>query len=386
MMSFRVVSISVCLLAAGAAHGQEPLTLADATARALEKNHAIQIEREDVKAADSRNTTAQGEYDLQFRLRANANLRRTPVTTLFSGAPAGDVAPTNTTIDGGASISQLLKSGATATLSTTVARDGTNSVFSLFQPAYTTSLGVDLRQPLLRNRAIDPARASLRVTALDRERSGAALARQVLETVSEVERAYWQLVAARRDVEIRRGTVALAEAQRRDTQIRIEARTLAPVDVAQPTAELERRRGDLFAAQETAARAERALKQLMLDDPQDPLWETPLAPSDDPSDQRVTVNLAAALAEAEAHRPEFAELAARIAQDDVDITLARDGVKPRLDLVAGYTMRGLAGDRNPDVVVPFGGVPIVTPASLLGGLGQSYANLGTQKFPDARAG
>jgi len=57
-----------------------------------------------------------------------------------------------------------------------VRRDGSNNVFTLFDPACTTSLGVDLRQPLPRNRAIDPARASLRVTALDRERSGAALA------------------------------------------------------------------------------------------------------------------------------------------------------------------------------------------------------------------
>ena len=82
--------------------------------------------------------------------------------------------------------------------------------YTFFAPACITSLGVDLRQPLLRNRAIDPARASLRVTALDRDRSGAALARQMLQTVADVETAYWSLVAARRDLNVRRGSLALA--------------------------------------------------------------------------------------------------------------------------------------------------------------------------------
>src|SRR5262249_29453026 len=199
-----------------------------------------------------------------FNLQIGATHHTDPVTTIFSGAPQGEVAPTSNDFNWSASISRLLKSGAVATVASSASRESTNSNFSLFRPAYITSLAVDLRQPLLRNRAIDPARTSLRVSALDRERSSAAFARQVLETVSQVERAYWTLVAARRDLDTRRSTLALAEEQRRDTQVRIEARTVAASDLAQPTAEVERRRGDLFAAQETMARAERALKQLML--------------------------------------------------------------------------------------------------------------------------
>jgi hypothetical protein len=56
-------------------------------------------------------------------------------------------------------------------------------------PACITSLGVDLRQSLLRNRAIDPACTALRVSALGRDRSSAALAQQALQTVSQVEQA-----------------------------------------------------------------------------------------------------------------------------------------------------------------------------------------------------
>src|SRR5262245_33106435 len=321
MMPHRLLWISVCLAMAAPtmAGAQERLSLQDATTRALERNHAIRIEREGVAAAAARETSARGEYDPQIRLNIGGGHHKDPVTSIFSGAPAGEVAPTRDDFGWSASISQLFKTGAVATLTSSTSRESTNNAFTLFQPAYFTSLGVDLRQPLLRNRAIDPARTALRVTALDRDRSSAVLAQQVLQTVSEVERAYWGLVAAHRDLETRRNTLALAEAQRRDTEVRIEARTIAASDLAQPTAEVERRRGDLFAAQETVARAERALKQLMLGDASDPLWALEIAPADARDTAPIAVDLTASLSDAYALRPELRELTARQQQDDANI-------------------------------------------------------------------
>jgi len=386
MLSDRLLSISVCLLAtATAVHAQDALTLADATARALAKNHAITIERESLAAADARMSGARGEYDPMLRWDLTARHRRDPNTSLFSGAPSGEVAPTNNSVGAGLSISKLFTSGATATASASASREGTNGSFSLVQPAYLTSLGVDLRQPLLRHRAIDSARAALRVTALDRDRSGAVLDRQVLKTVSEVESAYWSLVAARRDLNVRRGSLSLAEQFRVETQIRIDAGTAPASDLAQPIAELERRRGDLFGAQEAVARAERALKQLMLDDARDPMWEAAVAPADQPEIAPLSVNVVAALSDAARHRPEMAELTAQIAQQDVNLRLAGDALKPSLDLVASYTMRGLAGDRNP-AVVGFGGLPAILPPALDGGPATSWHTLAAQQFPDIAAG
>jgi outer membrane protein TolC len=386
MASRRLLSISVCLLAsASAAAAQEPLTVADATARALAKNHAIRIERESVAAADARMSGARGDYDPQICIDLSAGRRRDPNTSLFSGAPAGDVAPTTTSIGSTASISKLFASGATASLWASASREGTNSQLNLFQPAYLTSLGVDLRQPLLRNRAIDPARAALHVTALDRERSGAALDRVLQQTVSEVEAAYWSLVAAQREIDVRRGSVALAEQLRAETEVRIAAGTAPASDLAQPVAELERRQGDLFAAQEASARAERALKQLMLDAPLDPLWDVPLRPTDSPDTAAITVDVASTIAAALRQRPEIRESSARIAQQDIGVQLAEDVLKPRLDLVGGYAMRGLAGDRN-ETALSLGSLSTAIPASLSGGQASAWRTLSEQKFHDASIG
>ncbi len=124
--------------------------------------------------------------------------------------------------------------------------------------------------------------------------------------VSLVEQGYWSLVATRREVDVRRDSVTLAEQQRADTQARIDARTAAALDIAQPTAEVERRRGDYLAAQEQAVRAERNLKLLMTDDPADPIWSVTLVPTNPPEVEARPVDIQKALADAMRLRPELA--------------------------------------------------------------------------------
>ena len=366
------------------AHAQEPLTLTDATSRALAKNHSIRVEREHVAAADARARGAFGAYDAQLHVDVNARHHRDPVNSLFSGAPSGSPAPSQNSFTSTMTLSQRMRTGAVASASTSVSREATDGLFSPFAPAYTSSLGVDLRQPLLRDRAIDPARTSLLVTALDRDRSSAQLTRQAMETVAEVEKAYWGLVAARRELDVRRGNLTLAEQQRNDTKVRIEAKTSAVSDLAQPTAEVERRRGELLQAQELVVRAERALKLLMADSLDDPIWAEDVIPGDPPDTPQSPVDVARALADARRNRPELADLTARGSQEDLQITLARNQLKPRMDLVASYTIRGLAGDLESSSL-PFN-FPISLPSSLNGGFGNSWSNLFDQKFPDLVVG
>src|SRR5262249_21414515 len=158
-----------------------------------------------------------------------------------------------------------------------------------------TSIGAQVRQPLLRNRAIDSARTELVVTALDREKSRATLQQSVQNVVASVEQAYWSVVATQREGQVRRDAVTLADQHPPDTPTRSDARTAAALDIAQPNAELERRRGDLFAALEAALRAERTLKLLMADDPDDPIWAQTLVPANVPEVEDKPIDIQQAL-------------------------------------------------------------------------------------------
>ncbi len=300
-----------------------PLSLGDATARALSNNNDIAIERESFHIVDASVLRADAPYDPAFRLDARYSNHTDPANSLLSGAPPGELSPSSEGYSGAASIGALLETGGTVSLSAAAGRDLTNNFLVLLSPEYTTYLGIEVRQPLLQNLSVDPARRGIRIAALDKERGTASLRRTVADTVAAVERAYWNLVAARRDVLVREASVRLAAEQRDDTKSRIDVGTLPETDIAQPLAELERRKGDLYASQEQMRRAEFLLKLLLLNDSNDPLWNQTLEPVDPPETAIVQVDLVEAMKRAESSRPEVAEATSTLAERDVDVGSSR---------------------------------------------------------------
>jgi outer membrane protein TolC len=392
LFSPHALTLTTALVAAAivpqSAHAQDTvrLSLADATVRALQSNREIAVQRETVALADAAARRAEGAYDPVFRLDSRGRTRTDPVNFIFAGAPEGALAPRVNSFLTSASFSRLFESGATASAWTSVSFDSTNSIFAPLSPSYLASLGVDVRQPLLQGRTIDPVRRAVRIAAVDRQRSVFTLERTAADIVAPLERAYWSLAAARRDVQVRRQAITLAEEQLQETRVRIEAGIAAERDVASPTAEIERRRGELLVAEEAAKRAEYALKALMLANPEDPMWDVAVVPDDLPPFVPTRPDVRASLVRAFEERPEVGEAGQAIARQDVEIDVARDRLRPALDLVASYNMRGLAGSENPGLLAPFPGVDISIPDDLLGNLGQTYANLFTQRFNDIYVG
>jgi outer membrane protein len=384
-------AVACCLLGAAAANAsaQTALTLADATGRALAKNRDVVVEREAANIADANIERAQGAYDPVLRGEARYRDSKVPTTSLLSGAPEDELAPHFRGVSSSASLTQLLPNGATLAFNTASGFEQTNNFLTLISPAWTTLVGVEARLPVMQNRAIDPARRAIRVAQVGKERSALSLRRTLLETVNAVEQAYWTLVAAQRDVEIKQQSVTLAEQQQSDVQARIDAKTTPESDIAQPTAEIGRRRGDLYASEEARARAERALKLLMLENESDPLWDTEVravdAPDITPNAGQTTAELQAALKDAAEYRPELADVAARLKLQDIEIEAANDRLKPQLDLVASYTARGLSGSEH-DARVPIQGIPVVFNDEFDGGPLTSLHNLARMRFPDASVG
>jgi HAE1 family hydrophobic/amphiphilic exporter-1 len=377
--------VCITIACASPLGAQTRMSLQEAIERAVARNPEVAIQRDSVALANAAAERAEGAYDLFLRVDGRGRVRTDPINSILSGAPPGALAPRTTTILGTASMSQLFSSGATLQAGAGLSRDTSNSRLALLTPSVLTSFNVDFRQPLLQGRHIDQTRRALRLAAVDRTRSAAALTRTMADAVAAVERAYWSLVAALRDVAIRRRAVTLAEQQQADTKARIEGGVAPESDLAAPMAEVARRRGDVYAAEESARRVEHALKALILDAVDDPLWSQRFEPTDPPEAPARTPDPDAAIAQAIASRPELAEARAAIARQDVEIEVARDRVRPALDLVAGYALRGLAGGENEDAF-PIGGIPIVVPPALLGNVLDAYENLFTHRFADASVG
>ena len=390
--SLRAIPLTVALtaaIAAGAARAEGParlLSLDESTRLALARNHDIAFERQSFRIAAESLARTDGPYDPALRLDGKWRKRTDPLNSVFQGAPAGEDAPTVENLGLEAGLQQLLPTGGTVGLSASLARETTNGLYNPISPSYPLLLGIDLRQPLLQNRSIDPARRAVRVARIDRDRSAASLKKSVADTVAAVERAYWTFVAARRDVAVQEGSVSLAREQLSDTGARIEAGTLPESDLAQPQAELERRKGELLNARESAQRAENQLKSLISGSETDPVWGQSLEAGDPPEAPIASVDLETALRDAARLRPEIREASLRVARQEVEVGAAKDRVKPQLDLVAGYSRRGLAGGTNPDAVNPFTGGTVTVPPQFDGGVGRSWGTVAENRFPDASVG
>jgi len=370
---------------AGAA-GQRPvlaLSLDDAIQRALVNNELISIQRDEVSAAQSAITGAEGAYDAVLAAQFGWRRVNEPVNSAFAGTADGQAALTNESADTSVELRKLLGTGAEVSVRTGASHGSSDGAFDLLSPSYGSNLGVAFRQPLLRDRGVDAARLGLTVTAADRTRAGASLRAEIIDTVARVERAYWTLVALRQAIEVREQAIELAAEQLEQTRLRIESGVTPETQISEPVAELERRRGELLETQEAAARAENILKLLILGDADGDLWAAGIDPTEGAVVTLAPVDIAAALADALASRVEIDAARAVAERRHAETLYARDGTKPVLDLVVAYDRFGLAGSPNG---TPIPGLPAPAAPGLDGNWWDSYETLFGGDFDDARIG
>jgi outer membrane protein TolC len=365
-------ALALALLAATgaslAAAAERTLTLQDAIGMALQRSEALVIEREGLRAATFAIETAQGAYDQYLEVEGALQRAKDPTSSLLTSTSL--LAPETRT--GGVSLSlrQLLPTGGALSLRGSGVRQRTDDVRAALSPAYGTQVGVELRQPLLRELAIDGARFSVWTAEADRDGVEASVRRTANETVAAVDRAYWVLVAARLAADVRAEAVTLAEEQLQQTHRRLDSGDVPRTELAQPQAELERRRGELLASREAAAKAENALKLLILADA-DAGWGDRLTPSDSMDVTPAPIDPATSLARALAGRPELALAGAALERRRVETRFAASNVRPSLDAVLSYDRFGIAGDG-------------FSSAAGSGGLNGSFRSLRDNEFNTAR--
>src|SRR5262249_25810927 len=167
---------------------------------------------------------------------------------------------------------------------------------------------------------------------------------RAIEIIAGVERAYWDLVFARRDEEIKRESVELARTQLAHNQRLVQQGTIAQVDVVSARVEVERRTDEAEAAIEAIQRAENTLKALMLAPGNQEAWNAAMVPVEKPElNSSPWLQRDAALKLAHSHRPEMEQYRVRGELNRIDVSYFRDQTKPQIDLVAGYGTYGLAG-------------------------------------------
>ena len=245
------------------------------------------------------------------------------------------------------------------------ARTQTSSSSSQFTPTYDSDLSFSFTQPLFRNFNIDGQRRLIKIQRKRVSQSDADFRAQTINTIAQVQNSYWDLVFALRDQQNKVENLNLSKENLRQVEARIKAGSSAPLARAEVLTELSNRETDVITAAEQVARAENALKQLIIRDPSSPDWSTQLTPTDPPVFGQDAIDLDAVVKDALSNRPELARLRIEKEINDVDIKYFKDQLKPQIDLKASYALTGLSG--TPTGLTS----PLITP--LIGGDPQTDA-------------
>ena len=387
---------------------QMRLTMRDAITMALESNRDIEIERLNVQMTEFDLRGSKGAYDPLFNASVYYDWRNAPTANLLFTGPGGTAITDN--LVGTANYGQRNPwQGGYFSAVFDNNRSTSNNPFNVLNPNYATSLTFTYTQPLWRGRNIDQPRRQIRIAKRRLDLSDSQFRQRAVEIIAQVQRAYWDLVFARRDRDIKRDSVKLAETQLEHNKRLVEAGALAPADVISAQVEVERRTDEAEAALDAIQRAENALKTLILQPSNTDQWKASFEPVEAPQvDRAAEIPLPDALRLAFANRPEAEQFRLREDINRIDTDYYRNQAKPQIDFYSTYGSLGLAGaprnEINPITAVnaaqflrlnelsAFHGLPPLEPATgsippgVIGGYGKSLGNLFSNDFRTFRFG
>ncbi len=308
------------------------LSLEECVKLALEHNLDIQIQKFNPAIDRLTINVSYGAYDPTFRFTANAS---------YNAAPAGIIPGTTTpypaNVQSASSytpeITGSLPSGLTYDITGPLSDRTGNSV--PLGTHYNSSPGITLRQPLLKNMWIDNTRYQILLNKAQLKSDELGLRLQIMTTVNSVKSAYFNLVYARDNVQVKATALKLAEQLLAENRKKVEVGALAPLDEKQAQSQAASSKADVLAAEQALEAQENVLKGLITDKFDEWSAITPL-----PAEPLVAIapelDLQQSLRSGVAKRPDYLQAKVNVERQNITIRFTKNQVFPELDLTGSY--------------------------------------------------
>ena len=347
--------ISVCCLAGLAANGaaQNPgttngpsrsLTLQECIQTALEHNLDIKIERYRPQLAKLALDGSYGVFDPSFQ---------TDVRQRFSTSESGfNIStfnpPSNETWRdtynvgvGGALPWTGLDYSLSGALSRTSSKTsfGNPPVFTDSPSDYSSSVGINLTQPLLKNFLIDNGRLQIALNKKNMKTSEQIFRRQLMATVSGVQLAYYDLVAAIEAVKVQEKSLQLAQQLLAENKKRVDVGQMAKLDEEQAKSEVAAREADLISALNQVSIQENSLKRLLSEEFSE--WrDMALLPKETLSEVPEVFSRMDSWQKGLSMRPDLLQSQIELEKQNIILKYSKNQLYPQLDLVGSYGFIG----------------------------------------------
>jgi outer membrane protein TolC len=318
------------------------LAAEDCLSMALENNLDISISKYDPLISEADVTLAEGDFDPIWSLGFLEREEKTPTTAQFKafGVPLDSLWDKRTTVD--TALQGKIPTGTAYSLDFASVRS--ESTFTEFRDAdaeYDGSAELALTQPLLKNFGLGVNLTRTRIARNNTDISEEQVAVTVMDTLSQVLSAYWDLVFARGNLDVARQSLKNARTLLEQNRLRLEVGAAAPIEVNQAEAAVKRREAEVVSAIAAIRQAEDALKLLLNVQEDSELWDEAIVPEDEPIMIEKTLDENTSFEKALQKRPELVQAKKFLENSEMLARLNRNGMLPSIDLTGSYGFNSL---------------------------------------------
>jgi len=359
------------------------LSLENAIGMALLKNPDLSIAAGDTRVASFQVQQAKGANDVRFFVEPSVKHDTTAAENAFfsGGTDFEPIVQNYQSVEAGVQ-GQLSDSGTQYNVNISQTKVNDNTYIDAFNPYYLASLNVSITQPLLKNLGMNDSKRQIELSVVNADATQASTLASVSTTIASVENAYWDLVAAWRNVAIQEDALRQSVLQQQ-SNVRLAKRgAAAPIDAVESSTQVSYYQQQVFAALQNVSALQNELKSLIVTDPGDPIWRANLVPTSPVLQLPPSPSVDTVLATAMQNRPEVREAIDAQKQADVNLAYAKNQRLPQADLQLTYNGNGFAGNALPPLGPPFG--TATPPPYYDGAFGSAYGNIG--RFPTYSAG
>ena len=279
-----------------------------------------------------------------------------------------------------ASVAQAIPSGGTVSIALSGYKSESNRSFQTINPRYGSTLTFSFNQPLLRNFGPKMSKHNIIVSQNNRDISDSQLRSVLLDTVFKVEQAYWNLIYAIENLDVKQQSLDLARDLLSKNKREVEVGMVAPIEVLSAEAEVATREADILQAEIAVTNGEDLLKTIINIEAEEGSGLLRIVPSDAPTQEARSVSLDEALKTALDMRPDLQATRVGLKNGELNVAYAKNQVLPDLNFYTSYWSPGISGtqllylDNNPLTGVVVGKVPGGAGAALSDALGLRYEN------------
>lgn len=317
------------------------LTIEQARAEAIRNNLDLRVSVMDPRIAREETTAERARFEAVFR--PSARLSSTEPALLEDRTTGTSARARTDTAELGAGVSIPLRTGGRASVDLTQDYREGNSAFS-DTPAWGSSLAFSITQPLLRGAGREVNVAPITIAAYREQISEARTNLSVISTLAQIERSYWRLSAARKELDVRQQQYDLAMAQLQRAQRRFDRGDTPEIDVVRAQSGLAQRLEAIITAETSLLIEQRELKRLMNTPDASVTSGGLLVPLTEPAPMDYDLDSASLISVAMQRRMELLEIELSLLSDSLNITVARNNLLPGLDLTGTYSTAGLGRD------------------------------------------